>query len=232
MNQIHVLLRVMLLPLFTSALLVPSLSACGGDDGGDGDGDGDGQVDGGGVPLSCSSFTLCSYADVETYAVDLAPVSGGTITPGRYRLGWVETDNTDRAGIREDLAALEIRGDRFSWSGDSQGELGSFTTSGTDLTLHYTARCELGAEASSDDRTFTFQYSASGNQLRLQETTGGSGGGWKIVRVFVRMDDPAAVCEFVNAVPASPGDSAQCQASNCFCSYGVETTLEANACPF
>lgn len=181
--------------------------------------------------LDCSSFTLCTYAEVMTYAATIVPAAGGAVTEGTYRLAWVEASSEDRAGIAEDLAALEIRGTSFIWTGGVQGDLGSFSTEGTSLTFHYTARCELGTQADTDDRMVSYQYTATGSELRLYETIGGASG-WEQVSVFRRMADPTDACDLVSSAPATPGDSAQCNASNCFCSLAVGSTLEASACPF
>lgn len=179
--------------------------------------------------LTCSSFTLCSYAEVMFYASATLPApAGGTVTPGHYRLAWVETADASRAGVTDDLAALEIAGSSFSWSGGPEGELGTFSVSGTDLTMHYTARCELGAQTRTDDRSFTFQYTATGNELRLYETVSG----FAQARVFRRMSDASEVCDLESEAPASAGDSAVCNASNCFCAYAVGGTLAESSCPF
>lgn len=181
--------------------------------------------------LECSSFTLCSYAEVTTFATTISPAAGGAISDGMYRLAWVEVSSEAAAGRTRDLMALEIRGGRFIWTGDTQGDLGSLSASGADLIFHYTARCELGAQVNTDDRRFTYGYTATGSELRLHETVSG-GEGWEQVWVFVRMEEPGEACELVSSVPSSPGDSAQCTASNCFCTVAVGGLLEESDCPF
>lgn len=180
--------------------------------------------------LTCSSsLTLCTNADVTVYAsTGIADPAGGTVAPGQYRLAWIETADASRDGQRDDLVSLDIAGTGFNWSGGVQGEVGTFSVSGTDLTLHYTERCELGARVDSDDREWTYPYTASGTELRLYETVSG----FAYVRVFRRMADPSEVCEFESSPPSSAGDSATCEALNCFCAYTSSGTLSESSCPF
>lgn len=214
------------------ASLLSLLAACDGGDPAPGTDAGGGVGDAPGAPsLTCSSFTLCTYAEVSTYATSITPPTGGALIDGTYRLAWVEASDEARAGISEDLSAIVIRDGSFSWSGGTDGELGTLRAEGTNLTFHPTAVCELGAQTDDDDRTIVYGYSATGAQLRLHETISGPDG-WEQVWVFVRVASPDEVCELVSSAPSSPGDSAECNALNCFCSYAVEDTLEASACPF
>jgi hypothetical protein len=194
---------------------------------------GSGEIDGGSPSsgLQCSSFTLCTYAEVTTYVTTIPAATGGTVAPGLYRLGWVEASAERRAGMTDDLTALEIRGSDFVWTGGALGERGSFDTSGSELTFHYEGVCELGRETDSDDRDVSYGYTATSNELRLHETIGGADG-WEQVHVFVRMSNPSQACELVAELPETPGVSAQCNASNCFCSFAQNGTLDADACPF
>ena len=181
--------------------------------------------------LQCSSFTLCTYAEVMTYATTIAPASGGTVAPGMYRLAWMEASAAKRAGMMEDLTALEIRGSEFIWTGGVQGYRGSFSTANNELTFQYAGRCDLGTQADTDDRTVSYRYTANANELRLHETVSGSDG-WEQVMVFVRMSDPSDACELVRDVPKTPGSSAQCNVSNCFCAFATGGTLDKSRCPF
>lgn len=195
--------------------------------------DGGGPSDAGtpSTGLECSSFTLCTHAEVMTYATTIAPASGGTVASGLYRLAWVEASADSRAGILDDLTALEIRGSHFIWTGGIEGDRGSFSTAGDELTFHYEGRCALGRETDTDDRTVSYRYTAGGDALRLHETISGPDG-WEQVLVFVRMADPSDACALVADVPETPGSSAQCNASNCFCAFATGGTLDEGACPF
>lgn len=205
-----------------SALLV---SACDSNPGGSGGADA--PTSSGGP--SCSSFTLCTNSEVRTYAPpSLGVPGGGSITPGLYRLAWIETNDPDRDGIFDDLVVLELRGASFNWSGGVEGEVGTFVASGTDLALHYTARCELGTQTQTDDRDVAYAYTATGSELRLYETVGAV----ELVHVFQRMADPSEACVLVSAPPSMAGDSATCNAFSCFCSFATEDTLDASSCPF
>ena len=208
-----------------SLVFVAALAAgCAGDDGGGGDG---------GPPLACDSLTLCTYAEVTTYHTTLAEPAGGTIVDGQYRLAWIETERAADDGRLDSLMALEIRGGTFRESGNSTGYLGTITTSGTDLTMHSTERCVLSVDDGSTEASWTYGYTATANQLRLRDTvSGGSDGTWHVVRVYQRMASPDELCALESDAPTSPGDSAVCWASNCFCAYAVNTELAASSCPF
>jgi hypothetical protein len=210
-------------------VLLTSLTACDPSDPIE-DLDASGSDGGTAQTLTCSSFTLCTYAEVTTYAGTIAPAAGGAVADGTYRLAWVEASTEARAGATADLTAIEISGGSFLWTGGVQSDLGSFSTDGATITFHPTARCELGAQVDTDDRTFDYRYTATASELRLHETISGADG-WEQVSVFVRTD-ALDVCDLVSDVPSSPGDSAQCNASNCFCAVAVGGPLEESDCPF
>lgn len=198
------------------------------------DGDGGGGRPDGGAPssgLQCSSFALCTRAEVTTYATTVGAASGGAIASGLYRLAWVEASDERRAGMVEDLTALEIRDSGFVWTGGPEGDRGSLTTTGNEVTFHFEGRCALGRETDTDDRDVSYGYTATSTELRLYETIGGADG-WEQAYVFLRMTDPEQACELVAEVPVTPGSSAQCNASTCFCSFAQDGTLDADACPF
>ncbi|MEZ4402353.1 MAG: hypothetical protein R3B06_20175 [Kofleriaceae bacterium] len=203
---------------------------CGGDDGGGGGADG-GGVDGG-AALTCASLTLCTYAEVTQYFTPITAPAGGAIADGQYRLAWVETGRADDDGRLADLEALEIRGGQFRMSGGPRGDLGTWSTSGTDLTLHTTAYCDLSAPDGDADNTWTYRYTATPTELRIYDTGSSGASTWDIVRVWKRMGAADEACALVAAVPTTPGESAACWASNCFCAYAVNTTLPAASCPF
>ena len=208
-----------------SLLFVAAVAAgCAGDDGGDG---------GDGVPLTCDSLTLCTYAEVTTYHTTVAEPAGGTIVDGQYRLAWVESERADDDGRLDSLTAIEIRDGRFRESGSSTGYLGTITTSGTDLTMHSTERCVLSASDGATEASGTYGYTATATQLRLRDTvSGGSDGTWHVVRVYQRMASADELCALRSDVPSTPGESAACWASNCFCAYAVNTDLADASCPF
>jgi hypothetical protein len=217
------------------SVLVALVGGCGNasssSSGGADDGGGRSDVGTPSPGLQCSSFTLCTYAEVMTYATTIVAASGGTVSPGLYRLAWVEASAAKRAGIPEDLTALEIRGSEFIWTGGVEGYRGTFGTANNELTFHYTGRCELGAQTDTDDRTVSYRYTANATELRLHETISGSDG-WEQVMVFVRMSDASDACALVPEVPKTPGSSAQCNASNCFCTFATGGTLDKSSCPF
>lgn len=209
--------QALLLCLLVCAPLTVS-TACGGDDSAD--------------PLTCTSSTLCSYAEVTTYHTTIAAPAGGRVVDGRYRLAWVETERAEDDGRLEDLEALELRGDSFRSSGGPRGDLGTVSLDGTSLTLHTTSRCAISVADGDAEASWTYGYTASADELRLYDTGSSGGASWTIVRVYKRIVDPAEVCNLVSAPPSSPGPSAACFAANCFCAYAVDAELSDSSCPF
>ena len=208
--------------MIASWSLMVFAAGCGSDDDG-----------GSGEALTCASLTLCSYAEVTNYHVaSIAAPQGGAISDGQYRLAWVETERAEDDGQLDDLEALEIRGSQFRASGDPRGDLGDFTRSGTELTMHTTQYCDLSAPSDTADNTWTYGYTATANELRLYDTGSSAGTEWTIVRVFRKMSDAGEACDLVSTVPTAAGESAYCWSSNCFCAVAVNTSLDEASCPF
>tara|TARA_R110002073_G_scaffold74100_2_gene181079 strand:+ start:74418 stop:75164 length:747 start_codon:yes stop_codon:yes gene_type:complete len=221
--------------------LIPILSclvfACGG--GGD---DGEKVADGGGgggtdsstqSGLTCSSLALCTSFDVKQFLGEDEVATGGSIADGTYVLAWeVTSDPSEDAseGYYSSVSALVISGGEYVGAGFSYEGAGTISTSGTTLTLHKKRSCGLGEDFGESDYTSEFEYTATSDRLILHSPVQSSNGlEWINQRVFLRRGADQ-ICTTVADEPTSPGESAQCHVSNCYCNVAENGTVDNDLC--
>lgn len=195
-------------------------AACGGDDSSS-------------EPLTCESIALCTTYEVKTFTGTVPAPAGGTIKSGLYRLAY----NLIPAGIpgeEEDyidsLDALLIEGTQYNWAGPFRDDLGTLSTSGTDLTFTQTRRCNRGEDNGTYSDSTTYKYTATANELHVYVHVRRSDGmEWDQMDVYKLTSSPSEICETVSAEPSTPGDSAMCTVINCGCSFSVNGTVDV--CP-
>jgi hypothetical protein len=171
--------------------------------------------------LRCTDFAYCSTYSVKRYQGTVDTPAGGTIRDGTYRLAWqVDPTTVTDSGTHEYAKALRIVGNQFV---DGEfGYRGTLAIDGTTLTFNGVAHCSMGSESEGTNTT-AYQFTANDDQLILFSTvTRSDGQSWKRESVFVRTDN---VCQTVNSVPASPGDSYTCTVTNCVCRSAIGNTV-------
>ncbi|HEY5928196.1 MAG TPA: hypothetical protein VIV11_41195 [Kofleriaceae bacterium] len=200
--------------------------ACGGEGGGDDDSPAADAANA--QPLTCKSIALCTTYDVKTFLGSVPAPAGGAVNDGLYRLAWVmDPDNVDEdAGYFQDLDALAIRGSSFNWAGFFRDDIGTWSTSGSVMTFKHTQNCERGSDGSVSTDMREYKYTASASELRIFSHVSRSDGvEWDRMYVYVLTSSPADVCKAVTSEPSTPGDSADCQVTNCACKFAVEGTV-------
>lgn len=192
------------------------VAACGGDDTGSSE------------PLTCESIAMCTTYEVKTFTGTVPTPAGGTIKNGLYRLAYnvipSGIDGEDE-GYSDTLDAILIEGNQFNWD-----NLGTFSTSGTEITFNDTRRCDRGTDEGEAMNTWTYKYTATATELHIFDHVSRSDGvEWEKMNVYKLVSDPGEVCDTVSAEPSTPGDSATCNVLNCGCSFSVNGTVDS--CP-
>ncbi|MCE9579381.1 MAG: hypothetical protein K8W52_40035 [Deltaproteobacteria bacterium] len=203
-----------------------SLCGCGGSSSTPGADAGPGTP----AALACDSLAFCSAIQVNTYLGTVATPAGGALADGVYRLAWeVDPADSEWGGVHDSAEVIRIAGGAFV-RGGGLANRGTWSTAGTTLSLQVTGACELGTELGDVSRVETYAYTATAGRLTLFDRLEQGSKTWLRERVFVAVTDPKDLCEMAGTTPANPGDSTQCQVSNCYCSYAIGGTVDRNAC--
>ncbi len=184
-------------------------------------------------PLTCDSIAMCTTYDVKTFVGTLPAGAGGTIHGGLYRLAYTmipEGIDGEEGGYEEGLDALMIDGTSYNWAGFFRDHAGTLATAGTTLTFQHTHSCYRGEDKGASSDTDSYPYTATATELRLYSHVERSDGvEWDNMLVYRLVDDPSEVCDTVSSEPATPGDSADCNVSNCGCSFSIGDTVTSCA---
>jgi hypothetical protein len=201
------------------------------------------------APLTCASMTLCSNSTVKAFQGELPSPAGGRISVGAYRLGYVLYPSGSGADIRDELPEelafgtsdfLHIAADPSAL----QSGLGSYTSSGSSLTLSFATGCSGNGTPPSafgtcgtvdavpiSAFTTTLHYTADTDTISIFRDA--QGGSPAMYVYYVMVDVTGSVrdaCASVASAPQAPGDSLQCTSSAfCTCLHHEEIAVHCQS---